>query len=113
MKAQLSALLTATICALRYFTFNRSSAYPVQGVKYVLNIQISTKMHKDYNSLGNTVCNLGLKVLELNKDTSVCQLLKLLPITFVEKMVYFFPQTKWLFFRSSIDFFYFLGVGGI
>lgn len=101
IKMQLNALLTATIFALRCFTFYRSSAYPVQGVKYVLNIQINIKMHKDYNSLGNTVWNLGLKVLELNKDTSVCKLLKLLPITFVEKMFLFFPQTKRVFFRSS------------
>lgn len=99
MKTQLSALLTATIYALRCFTFNRSSAYPVQGVKYVLNIQLNIKMHKDHSSLGNTVWNLGLKVLELNKDTSVCKLLKLLPITYVEKMFHFFPKPS----ESSSD----------
>lgn len=50
MKTQLNALFTATI-----YAFYRSSAYPAQGVKYVLNIQIDIKMHKDYSNLGNTV----------------------------------------------------------
>lgn len=60
------------------------------GCKICIKYSNSYKMHKDYNSLGNTVCNLGLKVLELNKDTSVCKLLNLLRITFVEKMSPFF-----------------------
>lgn len=35
--------------------------YPVQGVKYVLNIQINIKMHKDYNSLGFEILKFGVK----------------------------------------------------